>query len=591
MENQYPIVRAWVERVAQTVQPENVVWIDGTQAETDAMNEALVASGVFTRLNPDIYPNSFWATSDPTDVARVEDRTFICSHTQDDAGPTNNWFDPQAMYQKLDGLMAGCMRGRTMYVVPYLMGPDGSPFSKVGFELTDSPYVVANMKIMARVGSVALKNLPKDSADFVRGVHSVGTLDPNERYICHFPEDNTIISFNSNYGGNALQGKKCFALRIASTLARREGWLAEHMLIVGITNPQGKKHYLCAAFPSACGKTNLAMMVPPKLYQEKGWKIETIGDDIAWLRFGEDGRLYAINPEAGFFGVAPGTSEKTNPNALRTISKNTIFTNTAYNPVDGTPWWEGLTKDQPEKLITWRRIEWTPTCGMSAAHANSRFTAPAAQCPSIDPAWESPQGVPISGIIFGGRRPRTVPLVYEARDWQHGTFLGTTMASETTAAAAGKVGELRRDPMAMLPFIGYHAGDYFQHWLDMGQHPHAKLPKIFHVNWFRTSDQGDFLWPGFGDNVRVLEWILKRIDGEVDAAASPIGLLPKAGDINTEGLSMAPHVMEELFAVRPSDWHFELDSQRKFFDSVGAKMPAALRAQHEQLRRNLGLAS
>jgi phosphoenolpyruvate carboxykinase (GTP) len=590
MENQYPIVLAWVERVAQTVQPHNVVWIDGTQAETEAMNEALVASGVLTRLNPDRYPNSFWATSDPTDVARVEDRTFICSHSQDDAGPTNNWFDPQAMYQKLDGLMAGCMRGRTMYVVPYLMGPDGSPFSKVGFELTDSPYVVANMKIMARVGAVALKNLPKDSADFVRGVHSVGTLDPNERYICHFPEDNTIISFNSNYGGNALQGKKCFALRIASTLARREGWLAEHMLIVGITNPQGKKHYLCAAFPSACGKTNLAMMVPPKLYQEKGWKIETIGDDIAWLRFGNDGRLYAINPEAGFFGVAPGTSEKTNPNALRTISKNTIFTNTAYNPVDGTPWWEGLTKEQPEKLITWRGIEWTPTCGMSAAHANSRFTAPASQCPSIDPAWESPQGVPISGIIFGGRRPRTVPLVYEARDWKHGTFLGTTMASETTAAAAGKVGELRRDPMAMLPFIGYHAGDYFKHWLDMGQHPDAQLPKIFHVNWFRTSDQGDFLWPGFGDNVRVLEWILKRIDGEVDAAVSPIGLLPKAGDINTEGLSMAPHVMEELFAVRSSDWHFELDSQRKFFDSIGAKMPATLKAQHEQLRRNLGLA-
>jgi phosphoenolpyruvate carboxykinase (GTP) len=587
MKDQYPFVNSWIQEVAQKLQPQEIVWISGSKSESDEMNNALVESGVFTRLNEEKYPNSFWATSDPTDVARVEDRTFICSHSKDDAGPTNHWFDPQEMYKKLDATMSGCMRGRTMYVVPYMMGPDGSPFSKVGFELTDSAYVVANMRIMARVGEVALKNLKKDSNEFIRGVHSIGTLDPNERYICHFPEDNTIISFNSNYGGNALQGKKCFALRIASTLAKKEGWLAEHMLIVGITNPQGKKHYVCAAFPSACGKTNLAMLIPPKLYQDKGWKVETVGDDIAWLRFGEDGRLYAINPEAGFFGVAPGTSEKTNPNALKTVQKNTIFTNTAFDPIDRTPWWEGLTKNQPEKLITWRRFEWTPTCGMSAAHANSRFTAPASQCPCIDGDWESPRGVPISAIIFGGRRPRTVPLVYEARDWEHGTFIGTTMASETTAAATGKVGELRRDPMAMLPFIGYHAGDYFAHWLELGKSPKASLPKVFHVNWFRTSDQGDFLWPGFGDNIRVLEWILKRVDNEVDALSTEIGLLPKKGSINTDGLSIANEVMDELIAVHPSDWRYEIESQKKFFDSIGPKMPDALLKQHEILKSNL----
>ena len=587
MQNQFPLVNNWVQKVAEKLQPKNIVWISGSVEETNAMNDELVASGVFTRLNEEKFPNSFWATSDPTDVARVEDRTFICSSFKEDAGPTNNWAAPKEMYEKLDGVMAGCMKDRTMYVVPYMMGPDGSPFSKVGFELTDSPYVVANMKIMARVGAVALKNLKNDSPHFIKGVHSIGSLDPNERYICHFPEDNTIISFNSNYGGNALQGKKCFALRIASTLARKEGWLAEHMLIVGITNPEGKKHYVCAAFPSACGKTNLAMLIPPQSYLEKGWKVETVGDDIAWLRFGEDGRLYAINPEAGFFGVAPGTSEKTNPNALKTVQKNTIFTNTAYNPEDRVPWWEGLSKDKPEKLITWRRFEWTPTCGMSAAHANSRFTAPASQCPCIDTDWENPRGVPISAIIFGGRRPRTVPLVYEARDWEHGTFVGTTMASETTAAAAGKVGELRRDPMAMLPFIGYHAGDYFAHWLEMAHHPNAKLPKIFHVNWFRTSDQGDFLWPGFGDNLRVLEWILNRVDNKVGAVTSEIGLLPKKEDLNTDGLKISGDILEELITVRPVDWKFELESQKKFFDLIGTKMPEALIKQHELLKKNL----
>ena len=585
----YPIVTAWVDAVAANLKPAKIVWIDGSEQESKAINDELVASGVFTRLHPDTYPNSYWAVSDPTDVARVEDRTFICSRNQSDAGPTNNWANPVEMYEKLSTAMHGAMSGKTMYVVPYMMGPDGSPFSKVGFELTDSLYVVANMRIMARVGTVALKNLKTDSNDFVRGVHAVGTLDPNDRYICHFPEDNTIISFNSNYGGNALQGKKCFALRIASTLAKKEGWLAEHMLIVGITNPEGKKHYVCAAFPSACGKTNLAMLIPPKAYQEKGWKIETVGDDIAWLRFGTDGRLYAINPEAGFFGVAPGTSEKTNPNALRTIQKNTIFTNTALNPIENTPWWEGLSKEPPEKLITWRKIEWTPTCGMTAAHANSRFTAPASQCPSIDADWQSPNGVPISAIIFGGRRPRTVPLVFEARDWEHGTFVGATMASETTAAATGKVGELRRDPMAMLPFIGYHAGDYLAHWLAIGGTKDAKLPKIFHVNWFRTSDQGDFLWPGFGDNVRVLEWILNRVDNKVTGVESEIGLLPKAGEINLQGLSIAPDVMNELISVRPVEWRFELESQKKFFDLIGDKLPPQIIKQHERLKEKLQL--
>lgn len=590
MQSRNKNVNAWVEDISKKLQPEKVVWINGSEAESKALNEELVRNGTFTPLNEKLYPNCFWAVSDPTDVARVEDRTFICSRSKEDSGPTNNWCEPKEMYAKLDGIMQGCMKGRTMYVVPYLMGPDGSPYAKVGFELTDSPYVVANMRIMARIGDTALKNLTDTSNEFVRGVHSVGNLDPNNRYICHFPEDNTIVSFNSNYGGNALQGKKCFALRIASTLARNEGWLAEHMLIVGITNPEGKKHYVCAAFPSACGKTNLAMLVPPESYKKAGWKVETVGDDIAWLNFGPDGRLYAINPEYGFFGVAPGTSEKTNPNAIGSIRANTIFTNTGFNPEDKTVWWEGLTKEPPEKLIDWRKREWTPGCGMKAAHANARFTAPAKQCPCIDPNWESPQGVPISAIVFGGRRPRTVPLVFEARDWVHGTFVGTTMASETTAAAAGKVGELRRDPMAMLPFIGYHAGDYFAHWLDIGKKSGAKLPKVFHVNWFRTNDQGEFLWPGFGDNLRVLEWILKRVDGAVGANDTAIGLLPRAEDMNFSGLQITKETIHDLLEVRPSDWRFEVDSQRGFFEMIGSKLPAEIWAQHEELKSRLGKA-
>jgi phosphoenolpyruvate carboxykinase (GTP) len=584
-----PHVNAWIQQVTSKLNPKNIVLIDGSAEETKRMNAELVKDGTFTQLNEKEYPNSYWAVSDPTDVARVEDRTFICSADENDAGPTNNWFAPSKMYELLDALMVGCMEGRTMYVVPYLMGPNGSSYSKVGFELTDSAYVVANMKIMARVGKVALDNLDDNSTDFVKGIHSIGTLNPNERYIAHFPDDNTIISFNSNYGGNALQGKKCFALRIASTIGRKEGWLAEHMLIVGITNPEGKKHYVCAAFPSACGKTNLAMLIPPKSYLDKGWKVETVGDDIAWLNFGKDGRLYAINPEAGFFGVAPGTSEKTNPNALLTCRANTIFTNTAYCPDTKVPWWEGLSKEPPEKLIDWRKREWTPSCGMKAAHANARFTAPASQCPCIDPDWENPNGVPISAIIFGGRRPRTVPLVFEARNWTHGTFVGAMMASETTAAASGKVGELRRDPMAMLPFIGYHAGDYLAHWLHMGAKGGNKMPKIFHVNWFRTNDQGDFLWPGFGDNLRVLEWILNRVDNKVQGVESAIGLLPKASDINTNELNIHPEVLDEIISVRPSDWRFELESQMAFLEKIGSKLPKEILAEHETLRAKLNL--
>lgn len=579
----------WVEEVRKNLTPDKIVWINGSTQESDNINNLLVEDGTFTRLDSTLHPNSFWAVSDPTDVARVEDRTFICSKNEDDSGPTNNWAEPSKMYAKINNLMHGCMAGRTMYVVPYLMGPKGSKYSKVGFELTDSLYVVANMKIMARVGQVALDALKNKPTDFVKGIHSVGTLNPNEKYICHFPEDNTIISFNSNYGGNALQGKKCFALRIASTLARKEGWMAEHMLIVGITNPSGKKHYVCAAFPSACGKTNLAMLVPPKEYIDKGWKVETVGDDIAWLNFGKDGRLYAINPEAGFFGVAPGTSSTTNPNALASTRANTIFTNTAFCPDTKSVWWEGLTKEPPSKLIDWRKKDWTPGCGMKAAHANSRFTAPANQCPCIDPNWESAEGVPISAIIFGGRRPRTIPLVYEARSWQHGTFIGTTMASETTAAASGKLGELRRDPMAMLPFIGYHAGDYFQHWLDMGVKGKQNMPKIFHVNWFRTNDQGDFLWPGFGDNMRILEWILKRIDNDVKGVDSAIGLLPKLQDLNLESLSISKDVILELISVKPTDWRFEIESQGSFFESIGKKLPKELLEEHNHLKNALNL--
>lgn len=584
-----PNVLRFVEETAARLNPEKIVWIDGSDDEYRGICDTLVADGTFTPLNPEKFPNCFWSLSDPNDVARVEDRTFICTRSQEDAGPTNNWCDPREMFKRLNGLMESCMKGRCMYVVPYLMGPDGSKFSRVGFELTDSLYVVANMRTMARIGKVALNNLGETSNNFVRGIHSIGELDPEHRYICHFPEYNTIVSFNSNYGGNALQGKKCFALRIASAIGRREGWMAEHMLIVGITNPKGVKHYVCAAFPSACGKTNLAMLVPPKPYLDAGWKVETVGDDIAWLNFGTDGRLWAINPEAGFFGVAPGTSYKTNPNAMDSIRSNTIFTNTALDLDTMCPWWEGM-GEPPARAKDWMNREWNPSIKTKAAHPNSRFTAPAKQCPSIDPQWESPEGVPISAIVFGGRRARTAPLVYEARDWQHGTFLGVTMASETTAAATGKVGELRRDPMAMLPFIGYHAGEYFQHWLTLGKKDGVKMPKVFHVNWFGQDDEGRYLWPGFGDNIRVLEWILKRVDGACQAAETPLGGIPQARDLNTDGLSLPAATLTQLFQVRKEDWKEELESQERFFAKIGTRLPSEMWDEHRALKRRLGLA-
>ena len=580
-------VLEWVKEVEAKLKPDTIRWIDGSDAENEELCSMLVEQGVFTKLDDTQYPNSYWARSAQNDVARVEDRTFICSENESDAGPTNYWRKPSEMYQQLDEMMAGCMKGRTMYVVPYLMGPDGSPFSKVGFELTDSPYVVANMRIMARIGATALKNLKDDATDFVRGVHSKGEIDPEKRYICHFPEDNTIISFNSDYGGNALQGKKCFALRIASAQARKEGWMAEHMLILGITNPQGEKHYICAAFPSACGKTNLAMLIPPKKYVDAGWKVETVGDDIAWLNFGEDGRLYAINPENGFFGVAPGTSKKTNPNALATLQKgNTIFTNTALDRENLMPWWDGL-GEAPQELTDWKGGTWHKGDSAAPAHPNSRFTTPAGQCPSMASEWEAPNGVPISAIIFGGRRAKIAPLVYEAFDWEHGTYIGATMASEKTAAAAGTVGELRRDPMAMKPFIGYHVGDYFQHWIDMGKKQGAKLPQIFRVNWFRTNDEGKFIWPGFGENIRVLEWIIGRVAGTTDCRATPIGLQPRPEDLNITSCDISEETLSSLLNVDKEGWLKELPGQEEFLSTIGDKLPKELVGQHEKLKERL----
>lgn len=577
-------INDWIESVSAKLTPKEIVWIDGSEEETTRINDQLVRDGTFTRLNEKLYPNSFWAISDPTDVARVEERTFICCRDQNDAGPTNYWMAPEKAYQRLDALMYGCMRGRTMYVIPYLMGPVGSPYSRFGIELTDSLYVVANMRIMARTGKKALDHFAKFGGTFVKGIHSIGTLDPDEKYICHFPEDETIISFNSNYGGNALLGKKCFALRIASSLAKKEGWLAEHMLILGIENPKGEKIYVAAAFPSACGKTNLAMLIPPKSYLDAGWKVTTVGDDIAWINIGKDGVWRAINPESGFFGVAPGTAMDTNPNAVKTVQAgNTIFTNTGLDTENMTPWWEGFSKEIPSRLKDWNGKEWSPESGKKCAHPNSRFTTPAAQCPSMDKEWESPEGVPISAIIFGGRRARAVPLVFEARDWQHGVFLGATMASEMTAAAAGTLGELRRDPMAMKPFIGYHVGDYFQHWLDVGK---EGGPKIFHVNWFRKNSQGKFLWPGFGENMRVLEWIFDRVKGRVDAEKTPLGWAPT--NINTEGLDISEEGLQELLSVKPNEWGDELKSQVEFFEEIGNKLPRALWYEHEALKKRLG---
>lgn len=576
----------WVDECVRLCKPDTVVWCDGSEEENRRLLDQMVADGTMIRLNPDKFPNCHLHRSDPRDVARTEHLTFICSEREQDAGPTNNWMAPDEARAKIRPLFDGAMKGRTMYVVPYVMGPLGSAFSRVGVELTDSPYVVANMRIMTRMGTAALELLG-DSPDFVKGLHSLGDLSPDRRYIAHFPEAREIWSVGSGYGGNALLGKKCFALRIASAMGRDEGWMAEHMLILGIKTPAGRQHYIAAAFPSACGKTNLAMLVPPA--SMSGYEVTTVGDDIAWIRFGPDGRLWAINPEAGFFGVAPGTSEKTNHNAIVTVSRNSIFTNVALTE-DGCPWWEGLS-DPPARLTDWQGQPWTPDCGRKAAHPNSRYTAPAHQCPTISPHWEDPQGVPLSAILFGGRRARLAPLVYEARDWSHGVFIGASMASETTAAATGATGVVRRDPMAMRPFCGYHIGDYFNHWLNMAAPAGGaakRMPKIFHVNWFRTDADGRFLWPGFGENLRVLDWILSRCEGTGDAVESPIGFLPADGAIRTDGLDLKPGAMRELLAVDRNAWRAEADDIGAFFATVGDRLPPALEAERRGLIDRLG---
>lgn len=576
----------WVAEIARITQPEKIHWCDGSEQEIESLYELMGSEGTLIKLDETKHPNSYLARSDVNDVARVEGRTFICSGKQEDAGPTNNWMAPDEMHALVDPLFEGCMNGRVMYVIPYLMGPAGSPLSKVGIEITDSPYVVANMRIMTRMGQIALDELGEEG-DFVKGLHSTGQLDPEQRYISHFPDENLIMSYSSNYGGNALLGKKCFALRLASVLGKREGWLAEHMLILGITSPEGKKSHICAAFPSACGKTNLAMLVPPQEFLDAGWKVETVGDDIAWLKFGPDGRLYAINPEYGFFGVAPGTSMDTNPNALLSCRSNSLFTNVALCP-DNAVWWEGLTEEPPASAIDWKGNPWTPESGDKAAHPNSRFTAPAAQCPSISDDFVNPAGVPIDAIVFGGRRSTTTPLVYEAFNWQHGTYLGATMTSEKTAAAAGKVGELRHDPMAMLPFCGYHMGDYWQHWLDMGERGGDQMPKVFHVNWFRKDSEGRFVWPGFGHNMHVLKWIVERCEGAGNATETAIGNMPDPTSLDLDQLGLEPDDVELLFSVDSAEWKEEVAQQAEYFKIFGDKLPPGIRAELDALKSRIG---
>nr|WP_302598352.1 phosphoenolpyruvate carboxykinase (GTP) [uncultured Cellulosilyticum sp.] len=577
----------WVEEMVALTKPDKVVWIDGSKEQLDEIRKQSVESGEMIKLNEEKLPNCYLHRTEPNDVARVEHRTFICSRNKEDAGPTNNWEDPQVMYAKLGKMFDGVMKGRTMYVIPYSMGPIGSEFSKVGVELTDSTYVVLNMDIMTRMGKDAFTQLGETSNDFVRGLHSKADIDEENRYICHFPEDNTIWSINSAYGGNVLLGKKCFALRIASFQGKNEGWMAEHMLILGVENPQGEVKYICAAFPSACGKTNLAMLIPPEVYQKAGYKVWCVGDDISWLRQGSDGRLWAINPENGFFGVAPGTNLKSNPNALHTTEEGTIFTNVALNLDTNTVWWEGLDKNPPTHALDWMGQPWDPTKDTKAAHPNSRFTAPAKNCPCISSEFNNPQGVPISAIVFGGRRAKTAPLVYESRNWNHGVFVGSIMASETTAAATGAVGVVRRDPMAMLPFCGYHMGDYFKHWIEMGSKLGDKAPKIFNVNWFRTDDEGNFIWPGFGDNLRVLSWILDRCENKVEAVETPIGFGPKVEDINIEGLDIDKDTVANLLQVDKELWKEEVVGIHEFYDKFGDRLPVELKEELNTLENNL----
>ena len=583
-------ILAWIDEKVELVKPDKIVWIDGSKEQIDALRAEACSTGEMEKLNEELLPECYLHRTHPTDVARVEDRTLICTPTKEEAGPTNHWMDPNECYEMLYNIARDSYKGRTMYVIPYSMGPVGSKFSKAGIELTDSIYVVLNMAIMTRVGKSVLDVLG-DSNDWVRGLHCKCDIDPEKRWICQFPQDNTIISVNSGYGGNVLLGKKCFALRIASYQGWKEGWQAEHMLILGVENPQGETKYICAAFPSACGKTNLAMLIPPEGYKKAGYKVWCVGDDISWIRKGEDGRLYAINPENGFFGVAPGTNMKSNPNALLSTKKGTIFTNVAHNLDDNTVWWEGLDKNPPANAVDWNGNPWNgQTSEIKGAHPNSRFTAPAVNCPCLSSEFENPQGVPISAFVFGGRRAKLAPLVYQSKDWNNGVFVGSIMASETTAAAAGAVGVVRRDPMAMLPFCGYNMGDYWQHWINVGKTlDPEKAPKIFNVNWFRKDDEGNFLWPGFGDNLRVLNWILDRCDGKVDARETAIGYVPFADDIDLSGIEdeVSKETLESILVVDNTLWKDEIPGIEEFYSRFGDKLPETLKNELEALRSSL----